>query len=107
MNRREKAMLVMGALIMSFGLGIILYNYVAAEVLGEREAVYETYTVKRGDTFWTISEIYRLKDSRKPYILEYKYELERLNGDVKPGELRAGDKIKIRYYVAKEGGGND
>lgn len=107
MNRREKAMLVMGALIMSFGLGIILYNYVGAEVLGDREAVYETYTVKRGDTFWEIAAKYRLKDCRKPYILEYKYELERLNGDLKPGELSAGEKIKIRYYVAKEGGGND
>ena len=101
MMKKDKTLLILGAFVMFFGVGYFLYGVIDSWVMGDREAVYETYTVKRGDTFWGISERYRDRDCRDVYIMQYKYELEKLNPEVKPGELKAGDKLKVRYYIKK------
>ena len=98
---KEIKMAIIGAVLIGFSSGILVNDYIA-ETLDDKEAVVEEYTVKPRDTMFTISEKYREKDCRDPYILEYKYELEKLNPSINPGLLRVGDKIKIVYYVPKE-----
>ena len=52
--KKDKTLLILGAFVMFFGVGYFLYGVIGSWVMGDREAVYETYTVKRGDTFWGI-----------------------------------------------------
>ena len=99
MKMKAKVMLIICALMVGFSGGIICYDKVGQSINAPKAEVIEEYTVKPYDTMWTISERYRMKDCRNPYILEYKYELEKLNPEVKPGALQVGEKIKVRYYV--------
>ena len=65
----------------------------------EPEFASETYTVKAGDTVWTIAEHYRNVDTRNLYLLEYKSELEADNPFIREhgGMIYPGDKILVRY----------
>ena len=62
---------------------------------------FETYTVKPGDTFWTISHFYRDKDARNLYIFDYQDELRNLNPELRENgsQLQPGDKIYVRYIA--------
>ena len=102
MTKKIKAMLAGGAFLMGIGCGILVYEKVAQEFDTPKKEVIEDYKVRPYDTLWTISEKYRMKDCRDPYILEYKNELEKLNPGVKWGSLQTGTTLKIKYYVEEE-----
>ena len=99
MKMKAKVMLIICALMVGFSGGIICYDKAGQSIKPPKVEVIEEYTVKPYDTMWTISERYRMKDCRNPYILEYKNELEKLNPNVNAGSLQVGEKIKVRYYV--------
>ena len=56
-----------------------------------------TYTVKPGDTWWSIVEHFRDVDVEDRYVLEYKSELERLNDGIDTGNLTPGQTLRIQY----------
>ena len=60
---------------------------------------FETYTVKAGDTFWTVTQVYRDKDARDLYIFDYQDEVRQLNPKLTENgcQLNPGDKIQVRY----------
>ena len=55
------------------------------------------YTVKPGDTWWSIVEHFRNVDAEDRYVLEYKSELEQLNDGVDLGNLTPGQTLRIQY----------
>ncbi|SMC56817.1 LysM peptidoglycan-binding domain-containing protein [Sporomusa malonica] len=66
----------------------------------------ETYTVRTGDTLWTISEQYIQKNTYGPRdIREFYHGIIEINQDVlasrEPGEIHPGDKLTVNYW-AKE-----
>lgn len=56
-----------------------------------------TYVVKPGDTWWGIVEKFRDMDVEDRYVLEYKYDMERLNEGIDTGNLTPGQKLRIQY----------
>ena len=67
--------------------------------------VEEVYTVRPGDTLWSIAEEYVAKNTAtRRYILEYKAGMEELNPWLmeRKGEIYPGDKIKVTYWVKGE-----
>lgn len=63
-------------------------------------AVYTTYKVQSGDTFWTVVQRYFEKDSRRLYLLEYHDEIRELNPEIaaRNCQLKPGDVLNLRYY---------
>ena len=64
--------------------------------------VEETYTVRPGDTLWSIAEEYVAKNTgTRRYILEYKEGMEELNPWLldRKGEIYPGDKLRLTYWV--------
>lgn len=59
----------------------------------------ETYKVRKGDTFWQISEYYRNLDDRNLYIFEYQDELRELNPQLKDNhcQLKPNDLLTVKY----------
>lgn len=95
MSKKLKRALIVAALIL-FGL-CNFSNF--GNSYSDDDFTFETYTVKPGDTFWTISHYYRDKDSRNIYIFDYQDELRRLNPQLSTNsyQLSIGDKIQVRY----------
>lgn len=62
----------------------------------------DTHVVQPGDTWWSIVEKFRDEDR---YVLEYKSEMERLNGGIDTGNLKPGQILRIQYRT-REGGKN-
>lgn len=58
-----------------------------------------TYTVKSGDTFWDVTQVYRDKDARNLYIFDYQDEVRRLNPKIADNhcQLQPGDVITLHY----------
>ena len=56
-----------------------------------------TYTVKPGDTWWSIVEEFRDMDVEDRYVLEYKSELEKLNKGINLVNLTPGQTLRIQY----------
>lgn len=71
-------------LIFIFNSGLILKNFDETKLIEDEELKIEVYTVKKGDTLWSISENYEYKNKMK-FIME----IEKLNSitsyDIKPG----------------------
>lgn len=73
--------------------------------------VEEIYTVKSGDTLWTVGERYMEKNTYAPRdirefcegIYELNYEAvfmdREAQGAARPKEVFPGDELKIRYWV--------
>lgn len=61
--------------------------------------IVDTYTVKSGDTFWNVTQIYRDKDARNLYIFDYQDEVRKLNPHIADNhcQLQPGDIIKLQY----------
>ena len=59
----------------------------------------DSYKVKSGDTFWSVTQIYRDKDARNLYIFDYQDEVRRLNPYLVDNncQLQPGDVIKLQY----------
>ena len=55
------------------------------------------YTVKPGDTWWSIVERFREMDADDRYIFDYKSEMEQLNDGVDLGNLTPGQTLRIQY----------
>ena len=71
-------------LIFIFNTGLILKDFEDTKLLKDDELRIEVYTVKQGDTLWSISENYEYKNKMK-FIMD----IEKLNSitsyDIKPG----------------------
>ena len=71
-------------LIFIFNSGLILKNFDEPKLIEDEELKIEVYTVKKGDTLWSISENYEYKNKMK-FIMD----IEKLNSitsyDIKPG----------------------
>lgn len=71
-------------LIFIFNSGLILKNFDETKLIEDEELRIEVYTVKKGDTLWSISENYEYKNKMK-FIMD----IEKLNSitsyDIKPG----------------------
>ena len=71
-------------LIFIFNTGLILKDFEDKKLLKDDELRIEVYTVKKGDTLWSISENYEYKNKMK-FIMD----IEKLNSitsyDIKPG----------------------
>lgn len=74
----------------------ILFTGLAGRPAGTH-LVDTTYTVKPGDTWWSIVEHYREIDVDDPYIFDYKHEMEQLDKGVDLGNLMPGQKLRIQY----------
>lgn len=81
-----------------FGASLILtgaYN-------GDVRLVEDTYTVKHGDTLWTIGEEYLEKNTgTRRYILEFIEGIRELNPELVENKSRIypGQKLRINYWV--------
>lgn len=67
--------------------------------------VEEVYTVRPGDTLWSIAEEYVAKNTgTRRYILEYKSGMEELNPWLmeRHGMIYPGDRLTLTYWVKEE-----
>lgn len=91
-NKLKKALAVMA---------LVLFALCTVSNFGFNDATLqvETYTVKSGDTFWNVTQIYRDKDARNLYIFDYQDEVRRLNPELADNkcQLQPGDVIKLHY----------
>lgn len=71
-------------LIFIFNSGLIIKNFDDTKLIETKELKIVVYTVKKGDTLWSISENYEYKNKMK-FIMD----IEKLNSitsyDIKPG----------------------
>ncbi|MBS4883111.1 MAG: LysM peptidoglycan-binding domain-containing protein [Peptoniphilus harei] len=71
-------------LIFIFNSGLIIKNFDDTKLIENKELKIVVYTVKKGDTLWSISENYEYKNKMK-FIMD----IEKLNSitsyDIKPG----------------------
>ena len=66
------------------------------------EKVTEEYTVKPGDTVYSISEQFLSKNTvQRKYILQFQHEIIEENPQLKSNHyiIHPGDKLAISYYV--------
>lgn len=73
---------------------------------GNQELVEDVYVVKQGDTLRGISERFLEKNTGgRRYILEFEEGIVELNPELREnrGSIYPGQKIRINYWVIKEG----
>lgn len=100
MSKKLKKALAVCAILLFGAVTLSTYNHGA-----EKEVIHvETYKVRSGDTFWTISQYYRDLDARDLYIFEYQDELRELNPQLKNNgcQLQPNDLITVRYIKKAE-----
>ena len=82
-------------IIFIFNSGLIIKKDDTINLMREEEAIIDVYTVKEGDTLWTISNNYEYKNKMK-----FIYDVEKLN-NISPYEIKPGYKLAIPIYESK------
>ena len=91
--RKQKVLLFL-LLIFIFNTGLMVKN-VSDLNLQEKEIIYDVYTVKSGDTIWTISDNYDYKNKMK-----FVMEIEKANS-ISSYDIKPGYKLAIPIYKSK------
>ncbi|EFR33115.1 MAG: LysM peptidoglycan-binding domain-containing protein [Peptoniphilus harei] len=91
--RKQKVLLFL-LLIFIFNTGLMVKNESDLN-LEEKEIVYDVYTVKSGDTIWTISDNYDYKNKMK-----FVMDIEKANS-ISSYDIKPGYKLAIPIYKSK------
>lgn len=91
--RKQKVLLFL-LLIFIFNTGLMVKNESDLN-LQEREIIYDVYTVKSGDTIWTISDNYDYKNKMK-----FVMDIEKANS-ISSYDIKPGYKLAIPIYKSK------
>ncbi|MFR8744629.1 MAG: LysM peptidoglycan-binding domain-containing protein [Peptoniphilus sp.] len=91
--RKQKVILFL-LLIFIFNTGLMVKNESDLN-LQEREIIYDVYTVKSGDTIWTISDNYDYKNKMK-----FVMDIEKANS-ISSYDIKPGYKLAIPIYKSK------
>ena len=91
--RKQKVLLFL-LLIFIFNTGLMVKNESDLN-LEEKEIVYDVYTVKSGDTIWTISDNYDYKNKMK-----FVMDIEKANS-ISSYNIKPGYKLAIPIYKSK------
>ncbi|MDU2374329.1 cell division suppressor protein YneA [Peptoniphilus harei] len=81
-------------LIFIFNSGLVVKNESELE-FKDKEIIYDVYTVKRGDTIWTISENYEYKNK-----MRFVMDIEKANS-ISSYDIKPGYKLAIPIYKSK------
>lgn len=82
-------------IIFIFNSGLIIKKDESINFMREEEAIIDVYTVKKGDTLWSISNNYEYKNKMK-----FINDVEKLN-NISPYEIKLGYKLAIPIYENK------
>ncbi|MFR2892480.1 LysM peptidoglycan-binding domain-containing protein [Peptoniphilus grossensis] len=82
-------------IIFIFNSGLIIKRDETINLMREKEAIIDVYTVKKGDTLWSISNNYEYKNKMK-----FINDVEKLN-NISPYEIKPGYKLAIPIYKNK------
>lgn len=91
--RKQKVLLFL-LLIFIFNSGLILKNESELN-FKENEVFYDVYTVKSGDTIWSISDNYEYKNKMK-----FVMDIEKANS-ISSYDIKPGYKLAIPIYKSK------
>ncbi|MDU5805911.1 MAG: LysM peptidoglycan-binding domain-containing protein [Peptoniphilus harei] len=91
--RKQKVLLFL-LLIFIFNSGLILKNESELN-FKEKEVFYDVYTVKSGDTIWSISDNYEYKNKMK-----FVMDIEKANS-ISSYDIKPGYKLAIPIYKSK------
>ncbi|MDU3457734.1 MAG: LysM peptidoglycan-binding domain-containing protein [Peptoniphilus harei] len=91
--RKPKVLLFL-LLIFIFNTGLMVKNESDLN-LQEKEIIYDVYTVKSGDTIWTISDNYDYKNKMK-----FVMDIEKANS-ISSYDIKPGYKLAIPIYKSK------
>ena len=78
-------------------IGIAAISIGMSRPAADTHIVETVYTVKPGDTWWSIVEHFRDVDADDRYIFDYKSELDQLNKGIDTGNLTPGQTLRIQY----------
>ena len=97
-RRKEQTRNLKKAAICAALVGIAAISIgMASRPAADTHIVETVYTVKPGDTWWSIVEHFRDVDAEDRYVLEYKSELDQLNEGIDTGNLMPGQTLRIQY----------
>ncbi|MDY3903138.1 LysM peptidoglycan-binding domain-containing protein [Peptoniphilus sp.] len=82
-------------LIFIFNSGLVIKNFEDENLIMQEKNIIQVYTVKKGDTLWTISDNYEYKNKMK-FIME----IENLN-NISSYDIKPGYKLAIPIYKSK------
>ncbi|MEF3318358.1 LysM peptidoglycan-binding domain-containing protein [Peptoniphilus grossensis] len=82
-------------IIFIFNSGLIIKKDESINFMREEKAIIDVYTVKKGDTLWSISNNYEYKNKMK-----FINDVEKLN-NISPYEIKPGYKLAIPIYENK------
>ena len=91
---RKQRVLLFLLLIFIFNSGLVVKNE-SELVLKDKDVIYDVYTVKRGDTIWSISENYEYKNKMK-----FVMDIEKANS-ISSYDIKPGYKLAIPIYKNK------
>ena len=92
---KKKKVLLFLLLIFIFNSGLMVIDSEDMNYLDDSNLIYDVYTVKKGDTLWTISDRYEYNNK-----MNFVMEIEKLN-NITSYELKPGYKIAIPIYENK------